>query len=1331
MSRRPAALLSARPRRLLTTTALLSAAIAPTALAAPNQEPVAQAAAVTVVEDTVLTGAVTATDADGDPLRYRLRKGPKRGDVVVNEDGTFTYTPARNATGTDAFTFEAKDKHGAKSRADVAITITPVNDGPTLTVAAITTAEDKAGSSTAAGVDVDGDVLRYRIGTAPSSGTATVDEKTGAIAYTPSANVHASDAFDVEVSDGTLTATARVTVTVNAVNDAPVATASVARVDEDGSVDGTITASDVDTATDGDRLQYLVWQAPGTGSLRLNERSGAFTYTPKKNVHGTDRFSVEVRDAVGEKSRAEVTVTISPVNDAPTISVAAISTAEDTAGSSKAVGGDIDGDALTYRLGKGPASGSATVDEKSGAVVYTPNANAHGSDGFDVEVSDGTVTTTARVTVTVNAVNDSPVATAGEARVDEDGRVDGAIAANDVDSATDGDRLQYLVWQAPSLGTVRVNERSGAFSYVPNKNVHGTDRFSVEVKDQVGAKSRAEVTVVIAPVNDAPTVSLSAIGIAEDTTGKSTAAGSDVDGDTLRFRIAKAPASGSASIDATSGAMVYTPNANVHDNDAFDVEVSDGALSATATVSVSVFAVNDGPVAVAGASRVDEDGSVDGTVVATDVDTATDGDRLQYLMWQAPSLGTVRVNERSGAFTYVPNKNVHGQDRFSVEVRDAVGEKSRAEISVVIAPVNDAPTISVGSITTAEDTAGNGRASGADVDGDTLRYRLAKAPSSGTAVVDEKSGAIVYSPSANVHGSDAFDVEVSDGTLSATARVQVTVTAVNDAPVAMAGEARVDEDGSVDGTIVASDVDTAVDGDRLQYLVWAAPKLGNLRLNERTGAFTFVPNKNVHGSDRFSVEVRDPVGEKSRAEITVTIASVNDAPVLRVNGVTTNEDRPANTTASASDVDGDRLTFSIAQAPAHGSAVIDGTSGRATYTPAPDHTGTDTFTIRVSDGSANVDGTVAVTVQAVSDPPRVAEQRLTSPEDTTLTGRLDGRDPDGDALTFKVTTVPALGRFTLDNASTGAFTWLPLQDRHGQEVIAWEVSDGTTTVPSRLTLVVDPVNDAPTTQALSLSTTEDVAVDGRFVGADIDGDGLRYEVEVPAGATVVQQPEGRFRYTPPADAAKSQTFVVRATDGALRSAPATVTIAITPQNDAPRQKSQSLTTDEDDPATGTLIAVDPDGDPLRYRITKKPVHGQVVLVDETSGRFTYTPNRDIFGDDSFQFDAFDGVLRSGGAVVTVTMVPMDDAPRGTGQTLRVKAGGALTGRFQGYDPEGNPIRFAIAKSPRGGTVKLTDAVIGEFIYQAGRQSGVRDVFTFTVSDGTLVSDPVEVFVDVE
>jgi hypothetical protein len=73
----------------------------------------------------------------------------------------------------------------------------------------------------------------------------------------------------------------------------------------------------------------------------------------------------------------------------------------------------------------------------------------------------------------------------------------------------------------------------------------------------------------------------------------------------------------------------------------------------------------------------------------------------------------------------------------------------------------------------------------------------------------------------------------------------------------------------------------------------------------------------------------------------------------------------------------------------------------------------------------------------------------------------------------------------------------------------------------------------------------------------------------------------------------------------------------------------------------------------------------------------------------------------------------------------------LTGRFQGYDPEGNPIRFAIAKSPRGGTVKLTDAVIGEFIYQAGRQSGVRDVFTFTVSDGTLVSDPVEVFVDVE
>jgi hypothetical protein len=73
----------------------------------------------------------------------------------------------------------------------------------------------------------------------------------------------------------------------------------------------------------------------------------------------------------------------------------------------------------------------------------------------------------------------------------------------------------------------------------------------------------------------------------------------------------------------------------------------------------------------------------------------------------------------------------------------------------------------------------------------------------------------------------------------------------------------------------------------------------------------------------------------------------------------------------------------------------------------------------------------------------------------------------------------------------------------------------------------------------------------------------------------------------------------------------------------------------------------------------------------------------------------------------------------------------LTGRFQGHDPEGKPIRFAIAKQPRGGSVKLTDPVIGEFIFQAGRQSGVRDVFTFTITDGTLVSDPIEVVVDVE
>jgi hypothetical protein len=283
---------------------------------------------------------------------------------------------------------------------------------------------------------------------------------------------------------------------------------------------------------------------------------------------------------------------------------------------------------------------------------------------------------------------------------------------------------------------------------------------------------------------------------------------------------------------------------------------------------------------------------------------------------------------------------------------------------------------------------------------------------------------------------------------------------------------------------------------------------------------------------------------------------------------------------------------------------------------------------------------------------------LTTLEDAVLRGSFDGVDPDGDPLTFRVLGSTALGRLNLDNASTGAWSYTPEQNRHGSDGLQWEVTDNTSTVRARLTIVVEPVNDAPSVEDIAVATKEDSAVEGRFIGADIDGDGLSYEVEAPAGATIVQLGEGRFRYTPPQDAQVSHQFTFRSFDGVARSAWGTARVTIDAVNDPPRQQNLTLQTNEDEPIDGGLIARDVDGDALRYRITRQPTLGRVVLVDETTGRFTYTPRRDVYGDDRFQFEVSDGSLTSGrGTVKSVIAESMSTSIGRTVLPLRTGADG--------------------------------------------------------------------------
>ena len=308
-----------------------------------------------------------------------------------------------------------------------------------------------------------------------------------------------------------------------------------------------------------------------------------------------------------------------------------------------------------------------------------------------------------------------------------------------------------------------------------------------------------------------------------------------------------------------------------------------------------------------------------------------------------------------------------------------------------------------GSLTTNEDTAATGTLSASDVDGDALTYSIVANGSKGTATITNAStGAFSYTPNLNANGSDSITFRVSDGTLTSnTATVSITIVPVNDAPVAANKSVSTNEDTAVSSTVSATDVD----GDTLTYSIVSNGTKGSAVItNAATGAFTYTPNANANGSDSFTFKASDGTVNSNTATVTVTIAPVNDAPVANNGTLNTNEDTPAAGTFSASDVDGDALTYSIVANGSKGTATITNAStGAFSYTPNLNANGSDAVTFRVTDGTLTSNtATVSITIAPVNDAPVASNKSVSTNEDTVVSGTLSATDVDGDALTYSL-----------------------------------------------------------------------------------------------------------------------------------------------------------------------------------------------------------------------------------------------------------------------------------------------------------------------------------------
>ena len=384
-----------------------------------NDAPVASAGALVTAEDTTASGTLSAVDTEGQSLIYSLIVNGSKGTTTITNSatGAYTYVPTPDANGTDTFTFQVTDGLASSNVAQVAVTITPVNDAPVASAGALVTAEDTTGSGTLSAVDTEGQSLIYNLVANGSKGTATItDSATGVYMYVPKLNANGTDVFTFRVTDGPETSNvAEVTVTITPVNDAPTAGPDSASTAEDTPLSQAapgVLAND----TDADNAPTAVLVAgPSHGTLVLNA-DGSFTYTPAANYSGPDAFTYKANDGEFDSSVATVHVIVTPVNDKPSAVADSYSTAEDTPLTVSAAGvlandTDIDANPLTAVPVSAPSSGTLVLNA-NGSFAYTPAANFNGQVAFTYSATDGSFTSApTTVTVTVQSVNDAPAGT--------------------------------------------------------------------------------------------------------------------------------------------------------------------------------------------------------------------------------------------------------------------------------------------------------------------------------------------------------------------------------------------------------------------------------------------------------------------------------------------------------------------------------------------------------------------------------------------------------------------------------------------------------------------------------------------------------------------------------------------------------------------------------------------------------------------------------------------------------------------------------------------------------------------------------------------------------